>query len=173
MTSYPFKSVGLALWPTPSSLEYQCYMRGGAATAGDLLMQDYLASDAATSTAGAANVRLSTHITANVIAPSAAGILTDVGPFFGLAVRSVADDALVRLCMFGYASAFVIAASGSLAIGSSLVGTTAKNLDLVDAVGERHLAQSQAVVTTPTTRELGEVGFNGIGHLWTGVNVGT
>jgi len=166
MTSFPFAFTSAPSegpWARPTELYHSAYMRGGAAVAGDLLMQDYLASDAATSTAGAANIGLSTHIMANVIAPSAAGILvTSAGPYFGVALRAAADDTLVRLQTFGYCTAFVIAASGSTAIGSGLVGTTAKNLDLVVASNERTLAQAQEVMTTPTTRTLGEVLFNGV-----------
>lgn len=172
MTSYPFKSVGLAQWPTPSSLEYQCYMRGGAATVGDVLMMARLQGDDAgvTFTAGAGNQSLSTHLTANVLAPTAAGILHNTAQTaFGVAVRAAADDALVRLCFFGYVSAFVIDTSASVAIGDALTITTAKNLEGgAAAANELIIAQAQEVMTTPTTRTLGEVGLNGIGNIWTG-----
>ena len=173
MTSYPFESVGSALWPSPTSIEYQAYVRNAAATAGDVLQQDYHASDTLPSgnayVAGGEDIRSADHIMANVIAPDALGVGSVAGPYFGVAVRSVAENSLVRLCMFGYCSAFVIASAGSTAIGDPLGTTTAKNLDLVPVTGERIIAQAQAVVTTPTTRALGAVLLNGIGTFCTGI----
>jgi len=176
MTSFPFAFTGAPSegpWARPTSLFHSAYMRGGAAGVGDVLMQDYTGSDtlpgSVAYTAGAASIGLASHVMANVIAPSGTGILVaSGGPYFGVALRAAADDTLVRLQTFGYCTAFVIAASGSTTFGAPLVPTTAKNLDLVVASNERTIASSQEVMTTPTTRTLGEVLFNGVAGFVSG-----
>lgn len=175
MTMYPFKFAGgpaRGPWPQPVSIEYQAYIRGGAATAGDLYQKARLQGDDAgvTFTAGIDNIGLTTHIMANVVAPVAASILHNVPkPYFGVALRSVADDTLCRLCLFGYCSAFVIDTTASVAIGDGLIPTTAKNLDGgTAAANEIILAEAQEVMTTPTTRTLGEVLINGVGGFVNG-----
>jgi hypothetical protein len=175
MTSYPFKSAGAPArgpWPQPSSIEYSFYIRGGAATAGDVYQGARLQGDDAnvTFTAGAANIGLTTHIMANVVAPTATGILHNVAkPLFGVSLRSAADDTLSRLCLFGFCSAFVIDAAASVAIGDPLVPTTAKNLNGgTPNANEIILAEAQEVMTTPTSRTLGEVLINGVGGFCNG-----
>lgn len=169
MTSYPFKSAGNSArgpWPHPVSVEYACYVRNAAALVGQCWMQDYTASDGETSTAGSGNIQAVTHIMANVIKPSSGGILNySGGPFFGVALRAGAENALVRLCMFGYCDALTQKGSGNTAIGDPLTPNTSAELDADAGTKTRIVAQAQEVLTSPSTAALGEVLFNGVGGV--------
>lgn len=142
------------------NIDVRVIMRGGAAAVGDVLQFDLSAEDGDVSTV---DIGSDTSIFRNVSAPTATGVAG--GSWNCVALEAIADNAEGLVRVFGICQAYVIAASGSPAIGSRLVPTTAKNFDLVSAAGESYRAMSLAAVTTPTTRELATVLVNGIGSF--------
>ncbi len=136
----------------PSENPVPVFVRGAAMAVGDVLAFDLVRADAAV-----------TNLTpgdpasgwANVRAPTAAEVLGNDPTIFCVCTEAAADDGKGRVLCLGYIDAFVIAAAGSLAIGTDLVVTTAKNFDVVEAAGETIAAIGNQVVTTPTTRTLG------------------
>jgi len=138
----------------PSDNPVRVTVRGAAMAVGDVLAFDLVISDSAVTnltpgseTSGWSNVR----------APSAAEVLGNDPTVFCVCTEAAADDAKGSVLVLGYVDAFVIAASGSVAIGSDLIVTTAKNFDLVEAAGETIAAIGNEAVTSPTARTLGNV----------------
>ena len=72
---------------------------------------------------------------------------------------SVADDGLAEVCYFGFCNGLVItgSGSGSVAIGTELVGTTGGQLDLITADTELVIALGNEAVTTPAAATLGKI----------------
>lgn len=134
-------------------------MRGGAATKGDVLAFDIVAADAAVTSSVPGN---SASIWSNVRAPTAAETLGNDPTIFCVALADAADDATLDVQIQGFVDAFVIGAAGSLAVGTDLVVTTAKNFDLAELAAESIVAIGAEVVATPTTRTLGRVFINGL-----------
>lgn len=150
---------GPGLFPTQID-GYGLYNRTGSAVAlGDVLMVDLLASatEATTLTPGSAASAF-----ANLVVPSA-GAIAGTAPALLAVVTGLgdvgtgADNTQVDVRVFGLVDAFVIGASGSMAVGTDLVATAAKNFDIVTATGEVIVGIGNEAVATPTTRTLGEV----------------
>lgn len=142
------------------------YNRSGSTMAlGDVVMVDCVTgpqTESASTDPGGEG----TSVFSNVDAPTAAGIKYGV-----LAVcveqGGVADNAKGRFCLCGVLDdVYVIDAADSVAIGDPLVATTAKNLDAVIVGGagvhERIVGIALEALTTPSTRTLGKVWFNGL-----------
>ena len=132
-------------------------MRGGNANAGDVLQFDLAQTD------GNVTNNVPGHQSSglvNVIAPTAGGVAGGSFLCFALVAINQDEAGLVRLT--GIGSAFCIRASGSISPGDKLVATTSKNLDGILADGERIMAIAQETVTTPTSRTLAVVLFDGI-----------
>ena len=145
----------------PGSITLPYFNRAGAVTKGDVLQVDILATDAATTTAD----NTETGIYGSVIVPRAGLIAATEPGIVVVATEDAADNTEVKCCIFGEVEAFVIGAAGSMAVGTDLVVTTAKNFDIVTATGERIFAIGAEAVTTPTTRTLGLVYLdNGFGY---------
>jgi len=144
----------------PQNLDVSVIMRGGTAAVGDVLQFDMLAEDAAVSTA---TIGADNGIWKNVSAPTTNGIAA--GMWNAVATEAIAATATGAVRVWGIIDAYVIAASGSVAIGSRLVPTTAKNFDLVSAAGEVYRALGMAAVSSPSSRALGSVFVAGIGSF--------
>jgi len=155
--SEPDSAVNIRPWSVRATV------RGGAVTKGDVLMLDILASDAAVTTADGKP----TGIFGSFVTPTAAMVLGQTMTMGGVALEDASDDARCNLQIVGDVNAFVIGASGSMAIGTDLIVTTAKNLDIISATGEVFCGVGLEAVTTPTTRTLGRVFFNGLA-FWFG-----
>lgn len=141
---------------------------GGALAPGDVVQFDFAQGDGDVSnyTWGDDNSAWK-----NVIAPTAAVVAGTSYAVIGVVQgsSSIADNGIVpRIRVVGPTDAYVIAASGSVALSNRLVATTAKNFDLVDAAGEPYLAWAMEAVATPTTRTLGQVWVNGFGGMGNG-----
>ena len=100
---------------------------------------------------------------ANFIEPvaTASGVGIGAGSYYGVALESIADNAKGKIRMRGIVDAFVIASSGSIAIGDPLVIAASYNLDLVEAAGEPYHAIALEAATTPTARVKKKVFFDG------------
>jgi hypothetical protein len=131
---------------------------GSAVGVGDVLQFDLLASQAETTTVSLGE---SSSIFSNVIAPTAAAIRGEAWTIFCVALTAGADNTEIQVQTYGILPAFVIGAAGSMAVGTDLVVTTAKNFDIVSEAGEIIVGIGAAAVTTPTSRTLGLVYFNG------------
>lgn len=158
MITSPIGGPGIGYFPP--NIDVVVYNRSGSAFAvGDVVQLD-LASSATESVTENPGGTEGTTTFSNAIAPTAAGIKAGI---LGVALEVIADDAKGRIRLQGFVDqAFIIDGTDSVAIGDPLVATTAKNLDAVLAVNERIIGIAQTAHTTPTTRTLGKVLFNGI-----------
>lgn len=133
-------------------------VRGGAVVAGDVMMLDLLKADAATTTA---DYFTTTSIFSNVIPPSAGAVAGTAPAWFVVCLEAADDDGSALCALNGPVDAMVIGAAGDMAIGTKLVVTTAKNLDIVTAAGEVVVAIGMGALAAPTSRTLGPVFFQG------------
>ncbi len=131
--------------------------RGGAFAVGDVVQFDLQLADAAVTSLANSG---STSGWGSFTAPTATGVALKL--VFGVVQEAIADDAEGKVMIRGHTDAYVIAASGSTAVGSPLVAAAAKNFDLVPEAGECYWALAQEIVTTPTTRALGAVYVDGL-----------
>jgi hypothetical protein len=158
----PSGGPGLGIFPT--SINARVTVRGGNGLKGDVYAFDLVASDAATTSAVVGNAA---SIWANVVPPTAAMVLAQDPTVFCVLLEDVNDDKVGNACIYGIVDkAFIIGATGSAALGTDLVVTTAKNLDIVEATGEHIAGIALETVTTPTTRKLGKVFLNGFTGLF-------
>ena len=151
---------GVGIFPQ-ANYAYFYNRSGGALAKGDVVMVDCVTGPQAESTSTDPGGE-GDSVFSNVDAPTAAGIQYGI-----LAVcveeDGVADNAKGRFLISGVTDeAFVIRATSNIAIGDPLVATTAKNLDGVTAVDERVVGIALEAQTTPTTRTLSKVWFNGL-----------
>lgn len=159
----PFESVtklplGLSFGPDEDVIAYN---RSGAELAiGDVVQFDLNQSQSETDSIAEND---SGSILANVIDPvaTASGVGIGAGSIYAVAREVIADNAKGTMRVRGVCNAFVIAASGSIAIGDPLVCAASNNLDLVEAAGEPYHAIALEAATTPTTRVLKKVYFEG------------
>lgn len=132
---------------------------GGAWVIGDVIQLDLTQSESeVTSVAFGEDA----SIWANAINPTAAGVQ---GSIMGVVVETdgIADNATGTVRFQGVVDqAYVIKATGNIAIGDKLVATTARNLDADRASNEMIIGRSLEAKTTPTTRTLAKVWFDGI-----------
>jgi hypothetical protein len=148
---------GVGIFPT--TIDATFYNRSGnTLDIGDVMQVDMMPTPA-TESASVAPGGMGTSIWSNVDDPNAAGIKYGV---LCVALESIADNAAGRFRICGIVDAFVIAAAGSVVIGDGLVATTGNNCDLVLAADERIIAIALEAQTTPTTRTLSSVWFNGL-----------
>lgn len=147
----------------PGLEQLVCKVRGGSVVVGDVMMFDLLKADAASTTASA---YASTSIFSNLIPPSAGAVLGTSPGIFAVCLEAAADDASCLVALSGPIDAMVIGAAGSMAIGTPLVATTSKNLDIVVATGEVVLGVGMAALATPTSRALGSVWFSGFYRIF-------
>jgi len=98
----------------------------------------------------------------NAIAPHAGSISYQP---MGVCIEAagIADNARGKVRIWGICEAYVILNSGNVTVGMDLSATTAKNLDGAPAAGERIVGIALELATTPTTRALIDVWFNGAG----------
>lgn len=148
------------------------WIRGGSALAGDLYMQDFYASDGATSTAGPTSLGTTTSIWSNVVPPSNTDNGLEVecgGPAFCVAQKAVADDTTALCTFHGFVEAFVLRSSGNVAIGDHLFPDTNKNLQsaATTTAFAKIIGMAQEALTAPSTRTLSDVFINGLG--WCGM----
>jgi len=151
-------------------MDVYAWNRSGSTRAvGDVIQFDLTKAQAETTTVldGA-----DSSIFSNYVIPAATivGAALGAGSFYGVVMESTADNNKGRVRVQGECDAFCIAASGSIAVGSPLIIATAYNLDLVVAAGEPYHAFALAALTTPTTRTLCRVMFDGIGNMGTFVS---
>lgn len=159
----PFESgaklpLGLSYGPDE---DVTVYNRSGAALAeGDVVQFDLNQSQSETD---AIIENDDGSILANVIDPvaTASGVAIGAGSMYAVAQEAIADNGKGRVRVRGRTQAYVIAASGSIAIGDPLVIAASNNLDLIEAAGEPYHAIALEAVTTPTTRTLADVYFEG------------
>jgi len=154
-----------------SNFDVWVFNRSGATLAvGDVVQFDMNQSQAETTSVveGA-----EASIWANVIDPvaTATGVGIGAGSFYAVALESIADNAEGKVRVRGKCQAYVIAASGSVAIGDPLVCAASNNLDLIEAAGEPYHAIALSAATTPTARTLIDVMFDGIGNTGTFVSM--
>jgi len=152
---------GVGIFPT--TIDATFYNRSGnTLDIGDVMQVDIIPTPATESTSVVPG-GMGTSIWSNVDDPNAAGIKYGVRC---VALESIADNAAGRFRICGIVDAFVIAGTGSVVIGDRLVATTANNLDLVGpavaGVHEQICAIALEAQTTPTTRTLSSVWFNGL-----------
>ena len=142
----------------PQNIDVKVTMRGGTAAAGDVLVFDLDATDAAV-TSGVPGTMAS--IWSNVRAAAAAEIAGQSSAFVCVALEAMADDAEGMVRIHGIVDAFVIGAAGSMAVGTQLVLAASNNADIVQATGERIIGIGLEAVASPTTRTLGSIYING------------
>lgn len=161
----------------PELLTFNGWNRtGGAVAVGDVLSLDTIKSQAESTSVDPITATGDTLIYANLITPTAATILDgDMVVVTDLLGGTGADNTLVKVAIEGIVSAFVIKASGNIAIGDPLVATTAKNMDGIINPGaaafERVVAQALTAHTAPTSRVLGTVRL--FGEMQGRVSVGS
>lgn len=151
-------------------IDVQAYNRTGSSRAeGDVVQFDLNQSQGEVTSIDEGT---SSSIYANFIQPvaTASGVAIGAGSIYGVVQETIADNAKGKVRVRGITNAFVIAASGSIAIGDPLVLATAYNADLVEAAGEPYHAIALEAATTPTTRTKKKVLFEGIYNLGTFVS---
>ncbi len=133
-------------------------VRGGDKAAGDILELDIANADA---------VVLSNATSgddsgfSNMLAPTAARVKG--GGIHAVCLEDILDDTVGLVRVQGIIdSAFCIKAAGDISAGDPLVVTTSKNLDGTPAAGERYDAMALAALSSPSTRTLSKVLFDGI-----------
>lgn len=151
---------GIGIFPANNYAWF--YNRSGSTMAlGDVVMVD-MVTGPQTESASVDPGGEGTSIWSNVDAPTAAGIKYGILAVC-VQVGGVLDNAKGRFCLSGILEdVFVIDGTDSVAIGDPLTATTAKNLDAVLAVNERIVGVALEALTTPTTRTLAKVWFNGL-----------
>jgi hypothetical protein len=172
---YPLQSIAHDRGVWPGNIDgIPLFVRGAAAVKGETWMNDYTASDAATSTAGASSLGTTTSVWMNMIKPTSGGLLTTAnGAFFGVCQAGVADDGVTTFKLYGFVSALVFDASASVIIGDALVANTDAYLDAIPVNLERMIAVAQGGLANATTATSVEVFFNGIGHIGQGADHAT
>lgn len=142
---------------------------GSAVVAGDVVQFDL---NQVNSEVTSIDEGVAASIFANFLIPvaTASGVGIGAGSIYGVVQGSIADNAKGKVMLRGITNAYVIAASGSIAIGDPLVLATAMNCDLIEAAGEPYHAIALEAATTPTTRTLKKVLFEGIGNFGTFVS---
>ena len=144
---------------------------GGSRVLGDVVQLD--TSKSQVETTGVAEGE-SSSIYANFVIPVAvfSGAAIGGGGVYGVVQETIADNAKGKIRLRGLTQAYIIAASGTVAVGAPLVLATAYNCDLVPAAGEPYHAICTVVPsdTTPTSRTIGTVLFEGIGNFGTFVS---
>ena len=131
--------------------------RDGGFAAGEVCMFDIEESESSGAAVGLTEV----------VQPTARGILG--GGIFAVAIAAIADNAVGTVRVRGLVGSLGIAASGSIVPGDALVPTTAGNLDLVTATGEKIIAISRGSLTTPTSAAALAVLFDGVNGFGAGV----
>ncbi len=148
---------GLGFDVTPKA--FNVVVRGGDGSQGDVYQFDMGLTDASVLN-NVPGERDGGYV--SVVPPNAAGVAG--GAIMCVLMQDISDDETGIAWTVGIIpSAFVIKASGNIAIGNPLVATTSKNLDGVTAQGERYIALALEAQTTPTSRTLSKVWFNGEG----------
>ena len=145
--------IGFDVAPRPVGV----IVRGGNGTAGDIYQFDIGNTDASVvhNVAGQPD---SGYV--SVVDPNAAGVAG--GAILCVLMQDISDDESGLAWIEGIVdSAFVIKASGNIAVGDPLVATTSKNLDGTSAQGERYVALALEAKTSPSTRVLAKVWFKG------------
>lgn len=138
-----------------NTLTGTCWNRSGSAAAvGDVMALDLAASEGEVSSVGEGTAD---SVFANVIAPTSTSIAS--GIMCVSSAASVSDDASGTFTFEGLLTqVFTIdGAGGSSSIGDPAVATTAKNIDVQTASGERIIAtvlQAQSVATRTLGRAL-------------------
>ena len=133
-------------------------MRGGNASAGDVLQFDLAQTDDNVTN------NVPGHLSSgyvNVIAPTAGGVAG--GSILCFALTAINEDEPGPVRLTGIGLVFCIKGSGNIVPGDKLVATTSKDLDgNTPTIGERYLAICQTTITGPSSRTLGTVLFDGI-----------
>jgi hypothetical protein len=143
-------------------------VRGGNKSAGDVVMFDLPAGDAATTdyAIGSTNSAL-----VNVVTP-VSGQLTH--GLFGVMQADATDDNPGYITLEGFCTAYLIKSSGDISAGDMLVVDTSGNLTPDGAIGRKAVAWfaplDGAAMSGPSTRTLGRVFFSGVNPI--GVHAG-
>ena len=158
---HPTQSLGF----DTSLVRRRVIVRGGNKAAGDVVQLDLAQTDAATTDN---NIAATTSGLVNAITP-ASGML-DHG-LFAVMESAALDDQKGYGIFCGFATAYLIKASGDIAAGDALCVTTAGNLSPDGALGRKFVAVyaplDGATLSAPTTRTLGLVWFNGVNGIGT------
>lgn len=138
---------------------FNVVVRGGDASQGDVMMFDMGNTDASVFN-NVPGARDSGFV--SVIPPNAAGV--QGGSILCVLMQDISDDESGIAWTVGIIdNVYVIDGADSVAIGDLLVATTSKNCDAVTAQGERYIGIAMEAQTTPSTRTLSKVWFNGEG----------
>lgn len=165
MTLFLFNATGLSgngLFPSEGLDVTVTNKAAGTMSVGDLVMFDGRATGSGVTSVDPGGS--GTSIYNCVIAPNA-GSGQFLHAYFGVVLGPVAVVGVeTKVRCFGLVeSAFILYSAGSAAIGDPLIAAATKDLDGATATaGAKVLARARAVVTTPTTRTLSKVDFNGI-----------
>lgn len=164
--SLPTAGPGGGIWVPEVDATEVINRSGGAVAVGDVLQFDMQATDGDVTTFDFGDPN---SIWKNVIAPRAGAITGNEVAVFCVALGAAADNATIsRVRIYDKVDqAFIIGATGSMAVGTDLVVTTAKNFDIVVATTEVIVGIGGGAVATPTTRTLGgPVFINGFRGLF-------